>query len=151
MSNHSINATNPLGYDEENNHFCSQCVPQRPHSQQSMSGGSLSTGSSVDTSQNFLLSTEQSIGDMNDPNPSSRGYPYVSSMLCRSHIRRSGGLLSPGGVRTPPMAGSDGIREGSLYLQLRAQGITDEVAYTRQRMFNRLNAIVRSCDHDDHQ
>ena len=150
MSNFSFNTTKPLDHDDENSPSSSQCLPQRPHSQQSLSGSSSSTGSSLDTSQHFILLPPQSVSGMNDPSPTSRGSPYVSSMLCRSHIRRSGGLLSPEGVLKPPMDRSDGIRQGSLYQQLRSQGITDEVAFTRQRMFNRLSVIVRSCDHDDH-
>jgi hypothetical protein len=78
------------------------------------------------------------------PPQTSRSHPYFSTMMTRNHIRR------PGSVTPPRTARQDAfIRRGQLYEQLRAKGVTDEVAYERQRIYNRLNAIVNSCNDQD--
>jgi hypothetical protein len=74
----------------------------------------------------------------------SRSNPYLSTMMTRNHIRR------PGSTTPPPNARQDAlIRNGQLYAQLLAKGVPEEVAYERQRIYNRLNTIVNSCNDQD--
>ena len=68
-----------------------------------------------------------------------RGRPYFNTMMGRRHIR------PPVATSTSPRD-SELIRQGSLYLQLRSKGVTDEVAFNRQRIFNRLDSIVNTFD-----
>ena len=94
----------------------------------------------LSTSQRSLSST-RSLGTMTVNE--SRRRPYMNTMMCRRHIR-------PFGVSQVPSRQVDNeIRQGRLYQQLLAKGVPEEVAYSRQRMFYRLNDIVSACDNQD--
>lgn len=95
---------------------------------------------SLSESQSSLSST-RSLGSMTIRE--SRGRPYMNTMKCRRHIRPLG--VSP----IPSRKVRNEIRQGSLYQQLLAKGVTEEVAYSRQQMFYRLNDIVSTCDNQD--
>ena len=92
-------------------------------------------------SKNSLQLT-RSLNSLNAPANPSRRSPYISTMNGRRHIRPPASMS--------PLSGRDHkIMEGSLYKQLLAKGVTEDVAYERQRMYNGLNSIVNSCNDID--
>lgn len=111
-------------------HSCSQC---------SLAGSSCSSSASRNS-----VSSPSSLGELRlgDHTNVPRGRPYFNTMMGRRHIR-------PPVATSPSPRDSEVIRKGSLYLQLRSKGVTEEVAFNRQRMYNRLNAIVNTCNDKD--
>ena len=85
------------------------------------------------------LQLTRSLNSLKVPPNTSRGSPYISTLNGRRHIR------PPASLSTLSRRDHK-ILEGSLYKQLLAKGVTEDVAYERQRIYNRLNSIVNNCN-----